>query len=600
MPSLPRSEHPRPQFVRPDWLCLNGEWQFEIDQADSGIDRGLRDRQLAQRIVAPFAPESSLSGIGRADDFLNAVWYRRDVTIPAAWGGRRPILHFQAVDRDATVWVHVERDGARACHEVARHRGGWCGFSADLSPYARAGDTITIVVRARDDMTQRGPHGKQSDRIANHGCHYTRTTGIWQTVWMEPVPETRLLRPRITPDVGGSRFLLEQAIAGPRDGARLRATLLDAAGVVCSRVCPADRDFAVAVSLEIPESRRRLWGPGDPHLYDLRIELLGPDDRVIDAAASYAGLRSVSIEGPALRINGRPVFQRTVLDQGFYPDGILTAPSDQALIDDIRLSMEAGFNGARLHQKVFEERFLHHADRLGYLVWGEFGDWGIDRGSPPATTVAQWLEALHRDYSHPCIIGWCGLNETSEPIGDRISGLNDLTHAMFLAAKAIDRTRPVLDASGYSHRVPETDVWDSHDYNQKPEEFRRNHAGAAAGRPHVNRGADASVAWSVPYAGQPVWVSEFGGAWWNPEAGADDPSWGYGERPRTIEEFYARFEGLCAALLENPGIFGYCYTQLTDVFQEQNGIYFFDRRPKFDAARLRAIQQRRAAIEGGG
>jgi beta-galactosidase/beta-glucuronidase len=599
MSSLPRPEYPRPQFVRDDWLCLNGAWQFEIDQADSGLDRGLRDRPLQQTITVPFAPESALSGVHRPDDFLNCVWYRREVTIPAAWQGRHTHLHFQAVDRDATVWIHVTRDGRTATHEVARHRGGWCGFSANLSPFAQPGETVTLVVRARDDMKIPGPHGKQVARIHNVGCHYTRTTGIWQTVWLEPVPPTHLLRPRITPDVAQSRFVLEQSIADRRDGTRLRVTLLDGPAVVCQREAPANRDFTVTLDLPIPEAGRKLWEPGRPHLYDVSIELLDADGAVLDSARSYAGLRSVTIEGLAVRINGKPVFQRTVLDQGFYPDGLLTAPSDQALIDDITLSLDVGFNGARLHQKVFEERFLYHADRLGYLVWGEFGDWGIDRKNPAATIITQWLEVLHRDYSHPSIIGWCGLNETAEPIGDDISGLNDLTLGMFLAAKAIDRSRPVLDASGYSHRVPETDVWDSHDYDQKPQTFRERHAGTPAGTVFTNAGqrGEKPEPWSIAYRGQPCWVSEFGGTWWNPDLKEGDPSWGYGDRPKTLEDFYARFDQLCTILLENAGMFGYCYTQLTDVFQEQNGLYSFDRRPKFDPARLRAIQQKRAAIE---
>jgi hypothetical protein len=264
--------------------------------------------------------------------------------------------------------------------------------------------------------------------------------------------------------------------------------------------------------------------------------------------------------------------------------------------------MQAGFNGARLHQKVFEERFLYHADRMGYLVWGEFGDWGCggyghrnDHQQPGATYITQWLEAVARDYSHPSIIGWCPLNETWQPLTDQTRALDDVTRGMFLATKAFDPTRPVLDTSGYSHRVSETDIYDCHDYTQNPDTFRVNHANVAAGVPFYNR-RDNEI-WSTPYLGQPFFVSEFGGIWWNPNARPDEDSWGYGERPRSIEEFYTRFEGLCAVLLDDPAMFGYCYTQLTDVYQEQNGIYTFDRREKFDMTRIRNAQQRPAAIE---
>jgi beta-galactosidase/beta-glucuronidase len=278
----------------------------------------------------------------------------------------------------------------------------------------------------------------------------------------------------------------------------------------------------------------------------------------------------------------------------------MTAPGDDALRGDIELSQAAGFNGARLHQKVFEERFLYHADRLGYLVWGEFGDWGIDRTNTKATYITQWLEVLARDYSHPSIVGWCPLNETAQAVKDAVTGLDDLTRGLFLATKAADRTRPALDTSGYAHRVRAADVYDSHDYWQDPPTFAEHHAGTADDKPFINRGRDGRdnmVEWSVAYNGQPYFVSEFGGTWWNPEAAAEEYSWGYGNRPRTVEEFYARFEELCGVLLDNPGMFAYCYTQLTDVYQEQNGIYHFDRRPKFDAARLRAAQERKAAIE---
>jgi len=590
--NVPRPEYPRPQFVRDEWLCLNGPWQFEIDPSDSGLERGLVNRELAGRILVPFCPESSLSGIGNTD-FMRAVWYRRTVRIPESWAGRRALLHFQAVDYDATVWANGR--------EMGRHRGGFTPFSIDLSSVAAAGEEITIVLRARDDPQAPQPRGKQSKKYASEGCLYTRTTGIWQTVWMEPVPQTYLQRARLTPDVANGLIRLEQPIFGARTGMRLRAKLLDVQGVVSQAECTVE-DFSPRIDLEIPQKRRRLWSVEDPHLYDVEIELLGADGRALDRAKSYAGLRSVTIDGNAIYINGRTVFQRLVLDQGYYQDGILTAPTDEALRRDIELSKAAGFNGARLHQKVFEERFLYHADKLGYLVWGEFPDWGSSGFGPEedhqrmtAAYITQWLEVLARDYSHPSIIGWCPLNETWQPLTDRITDLDDTTRGLFLATKAMDTTRPILDASGYSHRVPGADIYDCHDYEQDAEKLRANQAGLAEGNPFLNSPRDRP--WSIPYRGQPFFVSEFGGIWWNSDARPGENSWGYGERPKTIEEFYSRFEGLCAVLLDNPLMFGYCYTQLTDVFQEQNGIFTFDRRSKFDLERLRRIQSRTAAIE---
>ncbi len=608
---FPRPEYPRPQFVRRDWLCLNGSWEFEIDAGDSGFERNLHQKPaLAGRITVPFCPEAPLSGVG-VTDFMAAVWYRRTVTVPAAWRGKTVLLHFGAVDYDATVWV----DGK----QVGRHRGGFTPFTVSLAGAARAGQEITIVVRAQDTPQEPKPRGKQSQAYGNQGCHYFRTTGIWQTVWLEPVPEVYLKRTRITPDLANGCFHLEQPLSNNRPGLRFRAVLSDARGEVVRAETAADLDLASRLTLAIPPERRRSWRLGDPHLYLLRLELADARGRTVDAFDSYAGLRAVAIDGQAVKLNGETVFQRLVLDQGFYPDGIMTAPDDAALVRDIELSQAAGFNGARLHQKVFEERFLYHADRLGYLVWGEFADWGARslrsrQQQFDITFCAQWLEALERDYSHPALVGWCGLNETWEPLTDHMESVDDATRAMFLAAKAMDTSRPVLDASGYSHRVAETDIYDSHDYEQDPAKFARHHAGLERGRPFVNKGGtkEKRQEWSLPYGGQPFFLSEFGGIHWNPAARpltgsgthegeeAVTQSWGYGASPRTPEEFYARFEGLCRTLLENPHMFGYCYTQLTDVYQEENGLFFFDRREKFDLARLRATQGRPATIETAG
>lgn len=582
--------------MRAEWLNLNGTWQFEADYGDSGIERGLKDRALTGEILVPYCPESKLSGLEHVD-FLNAVWYRREVEVPAAWEGKTVLLHFGAVDYDTTVWA----DGV----EVARHRGGFTPFSANLGKCA--GQTVTIVVRARDKHGVPQARGKQANKFAPYACFYTRTTGIWQTVWLEPVSDVAMKRPRITPDLANSRFELVVPLTahgpGPNlEGLTVTATLTDANGVVSSASVRADLDFAARLILEIPEDRKRVWSTTDPHLYNITLTLL-KGKTTIDTVESYAGLRSVSLAGMAFKLNGEIVFQRTVLDQGYWPESVMTAPSDEELRLDIERSIAAGFNGARLHQKVFEERFFYWADKLGYLVWGEFGDWGCsgfgpstNHQQPDASYVAQWLEAVERDYSHPSIVGWCPLNETFQENSDQIRQLDDVTRGMWLATKLADATRPVLDTSGYAHRVRESDIYDSHDYEQNPEKFAANMAGLKDGKPYINNGWDGKPT-NIPYGGQPYFCSEFGGIWWNPAAFDNKESWGYGERVKSLEEFYARFEGLCDVLLGDPKMFGYCYTQLTDIYPEENGIYTFDRKPKFDNEKLKAVQMKKAAIE---
>lgn len=601
MPSTaPRPEHPRPQFFRPQWVTLNGEWEFEIDAGDSGLERGLTARPLHDRITVPFAPEAELSGVGNTD-FLEAVWYRRSISVPEDWTGRQVHLHFQAVDYDTTVWVNGV--------EVARHRGGSTPFSANITSALGSRAEATVVVRARDSRHSVQPRGKQATWYANSHCNYTRTTGIWQTVWLEATGDSWLERPRITPDLTNSRFLLEMPVKRSRAGMRVRGTLLASGRVIATTEGSVGLDMTPSLTLEIPEGARHQWSVQDPYLYDIQLELLDQNNRIIDSAASYAGLRSVAVDGKRVLINGVPVFQRLVLDQGYWPDGLMTAPTDEHLVKDIELGIDAGFNGARLHQKVFEERYLYHADRLGYLVWGEFGDWGASgqgpeghNQNPNADWIAEWLEVLRRDHSHPSIIGWCPLNETHQILHDEHTSLDTVTAAMFNATKLADPSRPVVDASGYSHRVPETDIWDAHSYEQDPVRFAELLAGLEAGSPFENTHGDGRK-FSLGYAGQPYFISEFGGIWWNPDladqaSGEDqEASWGYGQRVSTAVEFLRRFTGLTNVLLSNPDMFGYCYTQLTDVFQEENGLYTFDRRPKFDMEQIRAVQRVPAAYE---
>ena len=595
---IPRSEYPRPQFVRKHWLCLNGQWQFEIDHDDSGRECGWLDRDLAQQITVPFCPESKLSGVDY-QGFMQAVWYRRQIEIPADWT-RKILLHFQACDYDTTVWVNG--------HELGNHRGGFTPISFEISQHVEPGSGAVVVVRARDYARQYKAGGKQQlDTYQHHGCYYQRTTGIWQTVWMEPVADTYLKRPRITPDLANNCFHIRQPLAGNRtDGLRVHVQVLARGQLVAESTVLADWDLTPELILQIQDHDRMLWHPDDPFLYDIQIRLLDTAGQLVDKAKSYAGLRSICLQGKKFLINGKPCFQRQVLDQGYYPDGLMTAPSDQALINDIELSMSVGFNSARLHQKIFEERFLYHADRLGYLVWSEFGDWGLHHQTghfmsidpwkhhPHNAMFRQWDEALERDYNHPCIIGWCPLNETHRFESDDIDALDDLTHGLYLMTKSIDATRPVLDASGYSHRVLNADVYDSHSYEQDPQRFSKQMAGLEHDEPYINPQIGSSgKLMNVPYTGQPYFCSEFGGIKWAPEFAEDaekKQSWGYGNTPRSLEEFYERFAGLVTCLLQNPNMFGYCYTQLTDVFQEQNGLFTFDRVAKFDTAKLRSIQ----------
>ena len=319
------------------------------------------------------------------------------------------------------------------------------------------------------------------------------------------------------------------------------------------------------------------------------------DGTALDQASSYFGLRSVILKDGAIQINRKPVFQRLVLDQGFYPDGIYTAPTDADLRRDIELAMDMGFNGARLHQKVFEQRFLYWADHLGYLIWGEQASWGLDITSAQGLEqfLPEWLEVLHRDFNSPAVVGWCPFNETWDLDGrDGQSGRRQddaVLRTVYQVTKALDPTRPVIDTSGNYHVV--TDIFDVHDYEQDPAKFARKYEPMAQGGAAYVTYPDRQH-----YEGQPYFVSEYGGIWWNPAQG-DEKGWGYGDRPASAAAFIQRYDGLTSTLLQNPAICAFCYTQLTNVEQEVNGLYTYDRKPKFDPAVIRQINQQKAAIE---
>ncbi len=522
-----REEYPRPQMVREQWQNLNGTWDFEYDFSKSGKERHLQqDTNFTHKIQVPFCPESELSGINNKD-FLNAVWYRRTFTIPSDWKDGRLIINFEAVDYYCEVWLNGELVGS--------HKGGYTPFSFDITAHIIKGEN-TITVYAEDDTrTGLQPSGKQSSEYGSHGCFYTRVTGIWQTVWLEYVPNTYIKSFKITPDINNSKVDLNLTFAGDAYDKTLKVTARYKNKIVGNASIKATGTIA-RLSLDLSELH--LWQPLDSKLYDLELHLEAHGQ--VDVVNSYFGMRKVELSDKAILINDKTVFQRLVLDQGFYPDGIYTAPSDEALKKDIELSIACGFNGARLHEKVFERRFLYWADQMGYLVWGEYGNWGLDHTKASAlhTFLPEWLESVERDFNSPALIGWCPFNETWDLHGHQ--QYDDILKHTYLVTKAIDPTRPVIDTSGNFHVM--TDVYDLHNYKQDVALFAKDFEAMATG---------GDVYETFPnrqkYEGQPYFISEYGGIWWNPN---DENGWGYGNRPESVEEFVDRYVGLADVLLK--------------------------------------------------
>ena len=564
-----RTEHPKPQFQRDNWQNLNGLWQFEIDQEKNGEARGLckPDATLCDRIQVPFCCESKLSGIGYTD-FVNGVWYQRKVQITSEQLAGRVVLHFGAVDYYTTVYINGVLCG--------KHQGGYVSFHFDITDYLQEGEN-TITVYAEDHTPDPLiPTGKQSIERESKLCHYTRTTGIWQTVWLEFTPRAYIQSVVYHTDPQAGKVTLDALVSGNET---LVASVYFGDQLVGRGQCVASDGKA---DLEISLSQIRLWDVGQGNLYDVILEF--GQDRV----KSYFGLRTIEYTDYKFLLNGRSVFQRLILDQGFYPEGIYTAPSEADLVADIDRSLAMGFNGARLHEKIFEERFLYHCDRKGYLVWGEFPDWGLDMSRPDAIErmLPEWLAAIDRDRNHPAIVGWCPLNEVWDKDGK--SPLPENIAAVYQATKAADPTRPCIDASGGFHGV--TDIYDLHDYEQNPEIFRSYYENFAKDLTVTTPGA-------FPHRQKydqktPFFISEYGGMSWNTENG-----WGYGDAPKSEAEFLGRVKKLTDVLMDCDKMFGFCYTQLTDVEQEQNGLYTYDRNPKFPPEQIYPIFARPAAIE---
>ena len=576
--AIPRPEYPRPQFQRKDWINLNGQWTYTFDFGKSGMEEGrelFKSKGFMGKITVPFCPESVLSGVGYKD-FIEAMWYHRKISIPAGWTGKRVIISFGGVDYESELFV----DGK----SVGTHFGGTVSFSHDITRFVQPGKKHDLVVRVLDERrTDRQPSGKQAHRFKSRGCIYTRTTGIWSTVWLEAVGMEGLERVQIAPDLDGGSFICTPAFYQEKQGIVFSA-VVKAGGKVVAKASVSAKS---GVPLVLKLGKNRAWSMEDPFLYDIEFQVADKAGKVLDRVSSYAGLRKVHIEGNQVYLNNKKIYQRLVLDQGFYPDGIWTAPTDKALKRDIELSMAAGFNGARLHQKVFEERFHYWADRMGYITWGESASWGCDYNSVEAARnfISEWEEIIIRDRNHPSIITWTPWNESGHymnPKQHRRLHINTRD-----ICKDLDPTRPVNDTSGYIHH--KTDLWTVHCYTQDPEEMRKQlepKADTGVFRCHPDSEA--------PYEGQPYMVAEFGGIKWiapGDRAFADN-SWGYGNAPKTEEELYERLHGQVRAMRSLEHISGFCYTQLTDVEQEQNGIYKYDRSLKFDMKRVKkAFQQ---------
>jgi len=589
--------HPRPQLWRPGWEDLSGTWQFAFDDAGVGISEQWHrgdGSQFGREIQVPYPFESPLSGIHDTSHHPVA-WYRREFTVSAR-PGHRVLLHFGAVDYRAHVWVN----GAA----VAFHEGGNTPFTADISSVLEPSGTQVVVVRAEDSPTDlRQPRGKQDWQPEPHAIWYDRTSGIWQPVWIEHVPATRIRTVRWTPEADERSVGLTVRVRN--DGhadLRLRVVLRQRGMVLADdvyavqhgelqrRITLTENDMSLGHS-------QLLWSPEHPNLIDAELTLLDGDE-VLDRVGSYTAVRSISASRDRLLLNGRPYFLRLVLAQNFWPESHLAAPDADALRREVQLVKDLGFNGVRLHQKVEDPRFLAWCDRLGLLVWAEmpaayeFAPMTISR------LTKEWIEVLERDISHPCVIAWVPINESwGVPALERSAAQQDLVRALYHLTKSIDPHRLVIGNDGWEQ--PVTDVVTVHDYTASGAVLRQRYGSWEALEHTLARTQPAYRVVLLPGArrdDRPVLISEFGGISLDL---AERRGWrGYGA-VRSPDQLVQGYTDLVTALLDSPAVVGFCWTQLTDTQQERNGLLTADRVPKASIERIRAVTTRAAAAVPG-
>lgn len=562
-----RTECPNPQFSREGITILNGKWKFYSANVPG-----------ASEIEVPFAPESKLSGVNYTD-FINDCEYSRMFTAEAPGENERLFVRFGAVNYEAIVYVNGVRAGL--------HRGGYTPFGFDISGLVKSGENeIRVVVR--NDVTENVPTGKQSAKRESFGCFYTRVTGIWQPVWLERTPANYVRSLKFFPDV--EKCVVTAEVVGEGEGEAEIAVTYDG-----KPVGEAKGYVKYRKSFEIALGEKHLWEAGNGRLYDVKVRYCG------DEVTSYFGLREVRYDGMKFMLNGVSVFQRLVLDQGYYPDGLYTAPDDASMIRDVELGLRLGFNGARLHQKVFDPRFLYHCDRAGYMVWGEFPSWGVDYENLEAlgTVAGEWTETVERDFNHPSIITWCPLNETWESLKDarKVRDVRFID-SIYALTKTLDPTRPCVDVSGGYHGH-DTDLYDFHDYLD-PETLAK-HLKALDERDELIMDKVYAPGFAeendLRYEkGLPLNASEYGGVSY---ATSSENGWGY-RRCGGESEYVDCYVRLTSMLLDAKKLSGFCYTQLYDVEQEQNGLYAYDRHSKFGSdaeERIRECNLKKAAIE---
>lgn len=588
-----QKDYPRPQFVRNDWASLNGIWNFSFDDGNKGEAEGwYKSFHREKEICVPFTYETRKSNI-HDEEIHHYVWYARKFEADKTKTTRNKlILHFEGSDFLTKVWINGQLAGM--------HEGGYSRFSFDITNLITDGENL-IVVKAEDHPDAQQPRGKQRWISENFGCWYVQTTGIWKTVWMEYVPSISLRPVKMTPNLPEGRLELEYTVDCPEalDGGNLEVEALVSFGgrfVTKTVTAIVKNHTKISIDLEAAEAGYpwgiRTWTPAEPSLYDISFRTRF-NGEVWDEAGSYFGMRDIRIEGPNILLNGAPLYQRLILDQGYWDESHLTPPDEEALIQDIDKIHELGYNGLRKHQKTEDERFLYWCDVKGMLVWSEAPAAYIYSDRAVELFTNEWLDIVKQNYNHPSIITWTPINESwgvPQVKTDRTQ--QHFTEAIYHLTKSIDSQRPVIVNDGWEHTV--SDILTLHDYEEAGEILKKRYTqykDEIMTAEIYHSTSRSALANGFSYKGQPVIISEFGGIAFD----SDKEGWGYGNKVNTKEDFLKRFDSITTAIKEIPYVCGYCYTQVTDVQQEINGLMDISRNYKVDPEVIKEINERKVA-----
>ena len=575
-------KHPNPQVFRKDFISLDGEWKFAFDNDDVGlVEKWYKCKDFPLNIRVPFVYQSKLSGINKSD-FCEVVWYKHSFNLTEDFFNKNIILNFAAVDYECDVWVNSRH--------ATHHIGGYSSFKADITELLNCGDN-EIVLRVVDrDFAKENMRGKQLWSNDDFGCWYKRYTGIWQSVWIEAVSKVHIEKFILRSDIDANTVGLKAELKGFTPDEILRADI----EIQVNDIKIAHASFDVhngyineQISVDcrnFPMRGSEWWSPENPTLYQMLITIKNDDD-TLDEVQTYFGMRKIEASDGRVLLNNFPFYHRSILNQGYYPEGYITAEDDDRIISDIKLIKSMGYNAMRVHQKIESPHFLYWCDRMGIVVWEEMPSMYQYRELQAHNIIGEITAVIERDINHPCILTWVLFNESWGVLQVRFDRQQqNFTKGVYYTVKSIDPTRFVVTNDGWQQT--DTDLVTIHDYSAYGKEIseRYNSEKYDIGENPAAGPRRFAFAEGYSYSGQPVMLTEFGGISY-----ANDGGWGYNDKVKNEEEFIVRFESLTHAIRRIPYMVGFCFTQFTDVENEQNGLLTIDREPKADLERIKTI-----------